>query len=213
MKTHYYLDWYVDKGFSEKLVNALQRDIMERDSLVFICGDKLEDQVEAPNIAQVHEKAWFDQAAIHFESYHLIHLATPKEAAQRLVQEASVIFLCGGYPTHQMQLMNRLELPQLIHDSHAVVMGTSAGGMNMSAAYAEEGEIGSGLALDPFSFEAHFDYANIGLVQERFDLSKRMNVYVAADQDGAVVVRDGKMEIIGNVYLVAYSELHRLAVD
>ncbi len=211
MKTHYYLDWYEDKGFSEKLASALQKDINERKSLVFISADKLEDQVEQPDYGDVYEKKWFDQAEIHFESYNFIHHSTPKEEAQRLIQGASVIFLCGGFPKHQMQLITQLELQDLIKDSPAVVMGTSAGGMNMSKSYVDEGKIYSGLALGPFSFEAHFDYADIGLVNERFALSKEMNVYVAADQDGAVIVKGEKIEIIGNVYLVAHSQIHQLA--
>lgn len=211
MKTHYYLDWYEDKGFSEKLVKALQTDIHEYNSLVFISGDKLEDQIEVPTVSDVHEKKWFDQVGLNFERYHYVHHKTAKNTAQQLIQEASVIFICGGYPTHQLQLIAELELVELIKDSHAVIMGTSAGGMNMSAAYVEEGLVCSGLGLSPFSFEGHFDYENIAMVKERFDLSNTMNVYIAADQEGAVVVKDGETKIIGKVYLVSHSQLHRLA--
>lgn len=211
MKTHYYLDWYYDKGFSEKLVSELKKDIKIRKSMVFISAEQLDDQVEPAKKYDVFERTWFDQADILFEAYHLIHQDTQKEEAQRLIQEASVIFMCGGYPQYQMQLIKDFELENLIKNSKAVVMGTSAGGMNMSEAYVDEGKVYAGLALNPFSFEAHFDYANIELVKERFALSKEMNVYVAADQDGAVLVKDGKIDIIGSVYLVAHAHVHQLA--
>jgi len=98
----------------------------------------------------------------------------------KCVREASVIFLCGGNPQCQMQLLNKLDLRGLIEISAAVVMGTSAGGMNMSAAYVDEGMICSGLALGHFSFEGHFDTTDAILAKERFALSKEMNVYVRA---------------------------------
>ena len=46
-----------------------------------------------------------------------------------------------------------------------------------------------GIALNSFSFEAHFDYANTRLVEERFTLSNKMNVYVAADKDELVILK------------------------
>lgn len=109
-----------------------------------------------------------------------------------------------------MQLILKLELQTLIRKSDAVVMGSSAGGMNMSESYVDEGKVYAGLALNHFSFEAHFDYANSLLVKERFNLSKEMNVYIAADKNGAVNVKGDKVKIIGDVYLVSHSEIHKL---
>lgn len=211
MKKHYYLDWYYDKGFSEKLVSELQKDITNRKSMVFISAEPFDDQVEPADKDDVFEKVWFDQADIFFEEYHLINHETKKEDAQRLIQEASTIFLCGGYPQYQMELLIKFELQDLIKKSDAVVMGASAGGMNMSESYVDEGKVYAGLALNHFSFEAHFDYADIMLVKERFTLSKEMNVYVAADKEGAVIVTGSNIDIIGNVYLVSHSQINKLA--
>jgi len=211
MKKHYYLDWYYDKGFSEKLVNELQKDITNRKSMVFISADPFDDKVEQVDKENIFEKSWFDQAGIFFEEYHLINHDTQKEEAQRLIQGASTIFLCGGNPQYQMQLMINFELQDLIKMSDAVVMGASAGGMNMSEAYVYKGSIYPGLALNHFSFEAHFDYTDITLVKKRFTLSTEMNVYMAADKDGAVVVTGNNVEIIGSVYLVSHSQINKLA--
>lgn len=211
IKTHYYLDWYYDKGFSEKLVNVMNKDITDRKSMVFICAEPDDDKDEQVNIENIFERSWFDQANIFFDNYHLIDHCTQKEEAQRLIHDASVIFLCGGSPQYQMQLLIKLELQTLIKKSNAVVMGSSAGGMNMSESYVDEGKVYAGLALNHFSFEAHFDYANTALVKKRFNLSKKMNIYIAADKDGAVYVKSGKVTIIGNVYLVSHAKIHKLA--
>ena len=66
------------------------------------------------------------------------------------------------------------------------------------------------MALNDFSFEAHFDYDNTARVKERYPLSEKMNIYVAADKDGAVRVKNDKIEIIGNVFLISKSKIQKL---
>lgn len=210
LQIRYYLDWFYEKGFSDKLVSALNEDILERKSLVMIAAESYDDTEEQVSGDNIFEKTWFDQADIFFDEYHLIDSNLQKEAAQRLIQEASVIFLCGGYPQYQMRLLKEYALVDLIEKSKALVMGTSAGGMNMSDEYFDEGRIYRGLALDKFSFEAHFDYANKALIEERRILSEKMVIYVAADKEGALRVRAGKLDIIGNVYLISQSDIQKL---
>lgn len=210
MKTHYYLDWFYEKGFSEKLVNVLHEDITDRKSLVMISAKPSDYEDEQVNIEDVFERTWFNQANILFDEYHLIDHCTQKEDAQRLIQNASVVFLCGGNPWRQMDLLTEYELSDWIKKSNAVVMGTSAGGMNMSDEYVDKCTVYKGMALNHLSFEAHFDHDNTTLIEERFPLSEKMDIYVAADQDGAVRVKNSKIDIIGNVYLISHSKIQKL---
>ncbi|MEK3737102.1 MULTISPECIES: Type 1 glutamine amidotransferase-like domain-containing protein [Paenibacillus] len=211
MKTHYYLDWFYDKGFSEKLVNVLHEDITDRKSLVMISAESSDFSDEQVNIDSVFERTWFNQANIYFDEYHFIDDRTQKEDAQRLIQNASVVFLCGGTARNQKHLLTEYELSDLIKKSNAVVMGTSAGGMNMSDEYVDECTVCEGMALNHFSFEAHFDHDNTAMIEERFPLSNKMDIYVAADKDGAVRVKGSKIDIIGNVYLISHSKIQKLA--
>lgn len=210
MKTYYYLDWFYDGGFSEKLANVLHEDITDSKSLVLISAESPDYNDEQVNIDGVFERTWFNQAGILFDEYHLIDYRMQKEDAQRLIQNASVVFLCGGSPQYQMHLLMEYELSDLIKKSNAVVMGTSAGGMNMCDEYVDEGNVYEGMALNYFSFEAHFDHNNAALIEERFPLSEKMDIYVAADKDGAVRVKDDKIDIIGNVYLISRSKIQKL---
>jgi cyanophycinase-like exopeptidase len=56
-----------------------------------------------------------------------------KEDAQRFIQNASVIFLCGGDPVLQNDFLAEYELSDVIKNSDAVIMGASAGALNMAA--------------------------------------------------------------------------------
>lgn len=158
----------------------------------------------------MHERTWFNQASIFFDEYHLIDHRTQKKNAQQLIQNASVVFLCGGSPQYQMHLLMEYELSDLIKKSNAVIMGTSAGGMSMCDKYVDECTIYEGIALNHFSFEAHFDHDNAALAEERFHLSEKMNIYVASDKNGAVRVKNDKIDIIGNVYLISHSKIKKL---
>ena len=165
MKIHYYLGWFNDT-FNEKLVKLLNDDIIDRKSIVMISANPFLNEDEEVGTT---ERWWLNQANIMFEEYHLIDYSVHKEVAQKLIQNASVIFLLGGNTIEQNGILVKYELSDLIKKSNAVVMGTSAGAINMSAKWVcskytgYEGEISSiyhGIGLDDFSILSHYDIEN-----------------------------------------------------
>lgn len=216
MKTHYYFGWFNDT-FLQKLVRLLHEDITDRKSLVMISANPFLHEDEEVGAT---ERSWLDQANIIFDEYHLIDYGVQKEKAQKLIQNASVIFLLGGNTIEQNGILIEYELSDLIKKSKAVVMGTSAGAMNMSAKWlcskytGYKGEIGSiydGIGLDDFSVLSHFDLENnIAQIQDELSLlSEEMNVY-ASNKDCAVRVKGDKIDILGNVYLISHSKIQKL---
>lgn len=214
MKTHYYLGWF-NTFFPEKLGKVLQEDITDRKSLVMISSnpDFLEDNGAA-------ERSWLDQAGIKFDKYYLINYEVQKEDAQALIQNASAIFLLGGNTLKQNEFLIEYELPDLIKKSSAVVMGASAGAINMSAKWlctknfgyeVETSSVYDGIGLDNFSVLSHFDLENnMELVQDELSaLSKEINIY-ASNKDCAVRVKGEKIDILGNVYLISHSKIQKL---
>jgi cyanophycinase len=216
MKTHYYFGWFNDV-FIEKLIRLLNEDIADRRSLVMISANPyLHDDEEVG----ATERSWLDQANIMFDEYHLIDYGVQKEEAQKLIHNASVIFLLGGNAVEQNRLLIEYELCDLIKQSRAVVMGTSAGAINMSAKWlcskytgynVEISAIYEGIGLDDFSVLSHFDLENnIAQIQSELSpLSEEMNVYTS-NKDCAIRVKGGKIDILGNVYLISHSKVRKL---
>lgn len=216
MKTHYYLGWFNDI-FLDKLVRLLHEDITDRKSLVMISANPFlhgDEEVGAT------ERLWLDYANITFNEYHLIDYGVQKKEAQKLIQNASVIFLLGGNTVEQNGLLIEYELSDFIKKSRAVVMGTSAGAINMSAKWlcseytgykAEISSIYDGIGLDDFSVLSHFDLENnIAQIQDELSsLTEEMNVY-ASNKDCAVRVKGDKIDILGNVYLISHSKIQKL---
>ena len=214
MKTHYYLGWF-NNFFPEKLGKVLQKDISNRKSLVMISSNpSFYEDIGAT------ERSWFDQVHILFDEYHLINFRVQKKDAQSLIQNASVIFLLGGNTVKQNEFLIEYELSEAIKKSKAVVMGASAGATNMSAKWlcsknfgydVEESSVYKGIGLDDFSVLSHFDLENsMTMVQKELTaLSKKINIY-ASNKDCAVRVKENKIDILGNVYLISNSIMQKL---
>lgn len=214
MKTHYYLGWF-SNFFPENLGRVLQEDITDRKSLAMISSN--------PSIFEddgATERSWLDQADIMFDEYHLINYRVQKEDAQTIIQNASVIFLLGGNILNQNRFLTDYELSDSIKKSNAVVMGASAGAINMSAKwlcsknFGDEVEMSSvydGIGLVNFSVLSHFDLENnMSLVQSELSpLSEEMNIY-ASNKDCALRIKGDKIDIFGNVYLISHSEIKKL---
>ena len=207
MKTHYYLGWF-NNFFPQKLVEVLQKDICNRKSLVMISSNPASfEEVGAT------ERSWFEKADILFDEYHVINDRVQKKDASLFIQNASVIFLLGGDTVKQNEFIMAYELSDTIKKSNAVVMGASAGAINMSAKWicsknfgynVEESAVYEGIGLDHFSVLSHFDLENnMTMVQNELSaLLEELNIY-ASNKDCAVRVKGDKIDIFGDVYLIS----------
>ncbi|MGG0668287.1 Type 1 glutamine amidotransferase-like domain-containing protein [Sporosarcina koreensis] len=214
MRTHYYLGWF-NNFFPASLGRVLQEDITDRKSLAMISSN--------PSIYEddgATERSWLDQAGIMFDEYHLINYRVQKEEARTLIQNASVIFLLGGDTLKQNSFLMQYELSDSIKKSSAVVMGASAGAINMSAKWLcsktfgykiAKNSVYEGIGLGNFSVLSHFDLENnMALVLDELSpLSEEMNIY-ASNKDCAVRVKEDKIDILGSVYLISHSKIQKL---
>jgi cyanophycinase len=217
LSTHYYFSWFND-FFPEKLVERLQEDIADRKSLVMISAQPSDDEDEQVNFEDITEWTWLTQANLHFVEYHFIDYRMPKEKAQQLIQKASVIFLCGGDPVQQHEFLAEYELSNVIKNSKAVILGASAGSLNMAAKWLSSNDdtpkgetttIYEGLGFDHFAYESHAGRSYDTFVEGYlFPLSKEMDVY-AAEQESAIRVKDGKIDILGPVYVISESKIQK----
>ncbi|ETT51191.1 Type 1 glutamine amidotransferase-like domain-containing protein [Paenibacillus sp. FSL H7-0942] len=218
MSTHYYFSWFND-FFPEKLVGRLHEDITDRKSLVMISAKPSDYEGEQVNFEDITEWTWLTQANLSFDEYHFIDYRMQKEEAHQLIRNASVIFMCGGYPVQQHEFLAEYELSDIIKNSNAVILGASAGALNMAAKWISSADTNpkdetttfyEGLSFNHFAYESHArrDYSTF-VKGYLFPLSEQMNVY-AAEQESAIRVKDGKMDILGPVYLISESKIQKL---
>jgi len=223
MKTHYYFDWF-NEGMPKDVVDALLGDLHERHSLVFIGSDPA-NHVFNYDQCDIAAGRWLGPAGIEFEEYAIIDYRTTKEDAHEVIKNASAIFLLGGKAAVQRAFLDEYDLMTALNQSNAsVIMGVSAGAMNMSAKWVTSKYISSGsarytagkskttdgLGLDNFVMEAHIDINNTKLFEnDLFPISQTMPVY-AMCYESVIRVKNGKMEFFGDIYLVSNSEIKKI---
>ncbi|WP_339148985.1 MULTISPECIES: Type 1 glutamine amidotransferase-like domain-containing protein [unclassified Sutcliffiella] len=214
MKTHYYLGWF-NNFIPENLTRVLQEDITDRKSIAMISSN--------PDIYEedgATERSWLDVAGITFDEYHLVNYQLQKDDAHTLIQKASVIFLLGGNPLKQNEFLMEYELSEPIKQSKAVVIGASAGAINMSAKWLCSKELGfetetssiySGVGLDDISVLSHYDLENNTdqILSELSPLSHEMDIY-ASNKDCAIRVKGDQIDIFGDVYVISNSVIQKL---
>lgn len=206
MNTRYYFGWF-PSFFPELLCRALQEDLIERKSLVMISSNPGDNKIDGAT-----ERSWLDHAGIVFDSYTLINYDVSKEEAHRLIQSASVLFLLGGDTLKQHQFIQEYNLKVAVKSSSAVVLSASAGAINLSSRWVASRNLGydvdetmlmEGIGLDDFAVLSHFDLENrLEMMRhELLPLSQEMPVY-ASNKDCAVRVKEGHVDILGDVYLL-----------
>lgn len=214
MKTHYYLGWFTH-FFPEQLGRMIQKDITDRKSLVMISGNPWLDEEDG-----AAELSWLAHEGIQFEEYHRIHFQVTMEETRTLLQNASVIFLLGGNTLEQNRFLADYELADAIRKSKAVVLGASAGAINMSAKWlcsrnfgyeVEESSIIKGMGLNDFSVLSHFNLENnMDMVRKELSLlSEEMNTY-ASNKDCGIRINGDRIDIFGDVYLISRAEIRKL---
>lgn len=121
---------------------------------------------------------------------------------------------------NKMVFLVEYELLDLIKKSNAVVMGASAGAINMSTKWlcskdfgfnVEENSVYTGIGLDNFSVLSHFDLENnFEVIQSELSpLSEEIDIYVS-NKDCAVRVKGGKTDVLGSVLLISNSKIQKL---
>jgi len=223
MKTHYYFGWFNDTMPKEVGV-LLNEDLSSKKSLVMICTTPSEYEYNESFSKWVKE-SWFDFAGVIFDEYYSIDYRLKKEEAQALLRNASAILLHGGRPDYLKDFLAEYGMVEAIKESKAtVVMGASAGAMNLSANFAygkriddnhrESYELYDGLGFNNFAFVSHASKNAEELacgeeIQVLMPLSQKIAVY-ASCEESTIRVKDGRIGILGDVYLITNGEIQKM---
>lgn len=177
------------------------------------------------------KNSWFEPADIQFESYHSIDYRCTIVEAHQLIKNASAVLLHGGNAILQNIFLREYELAEVIQNSNAsVLIGASAGGMNMSAKWVtsrhvpnysfrhtdDDLKIYKGLGFDNFALESHAHCESVEALADMdntkhnlLPLSQTIDVYVAC-AESTLRISQKTMSIHGDVYLISVSQIEKL---
>ena len=194
-----YLFSNIDKvnGFSELQSKYLSKDLRNCNNILFVPSDY---DNEKYTIYKDKIISWFDNIGISFKENHLVSVDDE-------LNDYDVIFLMGGNPIKQIEIINKINLKNLINKAK-VVIGVSAGAINLSNEaiyyndYSEKIEIYDGIGLTDINVYPHFDINNKEFLEEVKMVSK-IKALIALPNESFIKLDDEQIEFCGDCYKVA----------
>ena len=174
-----------------------------RRCIVFITACPTDYQQNDEDSAGMHRM--FVEYGIGFDRFCVVDARMEPADAQKRAREADCFFLMGGGAcAEQMQLIRDKRIHNIVRDGPAMVLGVSAGSMNMGKTTVDIWESlvpYEGLGFADITMIGHFSYGDT----ERLRLMKAVSMerpVCAMEDESAIFIKNGKAEIIGTVHRV-----------
>lgn len=199
----YILTSMFSNGFHGKIAEMFRQTITKRNKFAFVASE----------FEKMHEKTdkyfsfflqAFEEIGIHFKEACVVDGRMTVNEAQKIVEEADVIWLSGGMTLTQFAYFQKYGLDTIIKQHSGVVIGMSAGAINIaeisictrSCGHREQ-TIYKGLGCVDISVEPHFVRENF--MDELIELSKKYRIYGLCDES-VIVCENGEYYFYGEVY-------------
>ena len=145
----------------------------------------------------------FAERGMAFDNHRVIDRRTSAADAVRLAREADCIFLMGGDVTNQMSLIRDLGLVAELRASRAVILGVSAGSMNMGRYAADVWEtkaLSEGIGLTDIVMKGHYaeDAWFIPILKEL----SRTHPIVAMEDESAIFIKANAVWKLGKIHWI-----------
>jgi dipeptidase E len=177
------------------LLDSLRQDTKNEASHYLIIASDPDKSEENDQMLALTQKSFLEK---EFAVKEMVYLDRRNcQDAKRLIDEADVIILFGGHVPTQNRFFRDIQLKDLLADTNKIIMGISAGSMNMAEeVYAlpeEEGE-----AIDP-NYKRFLP--GLGLVEER--VIPHSQILKDVEVDGMKMIDEiAKGDSFGNTFYV-----------
>lgn len=193
-----YLFSNVDKvnGFNEQQIKYLSIDLKTCKSILFVPGDYDKEKYIIYKDKIIN---WLKSIEVSFSECYFTGLDDE-------LKSYDVIFLMGGNPINQIEIINKINLKNIINKAK-VVIGVSAGAINLSEEaiyyndYSEKIEMYDGIGLTDINVYPHFDITNKDFVEE-VKMVSRLKSLIALPNNSFIKIDDKQIEFIGDSFKV-----------
>lgn len=205
---------FPDHHFPEEIARRLREELTERESIVFITACPNDYAQNDDDCEGMY--AMFAEKGMPFMKHCVIDERTAPHEAKELVENASCVFLMGGgVCEEQLDLVRRKGCFETLRDCHAVILGVSAGSMNMAQVvvdFHESMEAFEGLMFTNLTVSCHHDLADSWRYEQTLRMSEDRTVY-AMEDESAFFLKAGKIDVIGNIYRVEHGVMQMLGEE
>ncbi len=203
---------FPEHHFDDAHEEVLREILPKRDSIVFISADPENYAQNDDDRDGMHEM--FAERGMAFAHRYVIDRRTDAEAAVKLVREADCIWLMGGESKLQIELIRDLGLDIELHESSAMILGVSAGSMNLGryVAYVwDTPEFYEALGLTNITIKSHYEEGE-WFLPTLLDMSG-IHPIVAMKDMSAIFMKGDDIWKIGDMYLIDKGEVNPLTCE
>ena len=167
-------------GDENKILTNLKKHIKKYDNFLFVASTEHNHDATDMYAEKTFESF---EMTLPFKNYMILDGRT-KDQADELLQKADFIFVCGGHVPTQNDFFKNINLREKIKQTKAVILGGSAGSMNLADVVYCPPEL-EGESLDP-NFQRYFP----GLGLSNINIYPHWNKLKDAMLDGKRMTED-----------------------
>ena len=199
--------------FSDEIALVLRENLLRREKLVFISAWPADYVKNDDDSDGMHEM--FAERGMAFAERRVIDRRMSAADGVKQVRAADCIFLMGGDVTLQMALIRDLGLSSELQASHAVILGVSAGSMNMGQYVAEVWEsktLCKGLGLTDITVKGH--YTEDAWFLPALKEISGIRPVAAMEDESAIFIQGDTIWSLGNIHWITKGEIRdRYSLD
>ena len=188
--------------FTPEIAARLKEELKKRTRLVFVTC--YPDDIKANDEDSTGMHAMFVEYDMGFEQYAVIDSRTSISEAQKMIEEADCIFLMGGDSVRQMQFICEIGIYDAIRDSRAVILGVSAGSMNMGEHpfdFWDDLKPYDGLGLMDLTLKCHYGTWNQSMTDTVMQVSMTLPI-IAMEDESAIYIKKDRVTSTGRIYRI-----------
>lgn len=205
------------------IVDQLKNNLKKTSKAVFISSNI----TPSPENVSTYSRIFFDSlkmVGITFDEYRIIE-CTNCDKAKEYIDGSDLVFLCGGDTYSQHELFLKMNLKEILKNYSGIVLGQSAGAINMakdafnSPEEKEESEpiFFDGLGLTNINIEPHFkcddtDFNDEEKYQREAIIKESYNRPIYGQCDGSHVFIDDNdvATVYGETYLILNGKIEKI---
>ena len=203
---------FPEHHYNDAHIKVLRENLPKRGSIVFISADPENYTQNDDDRDGMHEM--FAECGLSFAQKYGIDRRTDAKEAVKLVREADCIWLMGGEAKWQIELIRDLGLEFELRKSNAMILGVSAGSMNLGhyVAYVwDKPKFYEAIGLTNITIKAHFEERE-GFLPTLLEMSMTHPI-VAMEDMSAIFMKDDDIWKIGNMYLIDKGEIEPITEE
>ena len=198
----YYLFSRINKetGFTLEQEKYILKDVKNNSNITFVSALKNEPEHLKESIENKLNN--FKNIKIAFNNIYVIDENTNMKEAKEYINKADIVFLLGGCPYIQMEIINKNEIKELIKQKELII-GVSAGAMNQTKRVIyidkfEENKLYDYEGLNYFETSIYPHYSQ-DLIEEIKEVSQKQPI-IAIPDGSFIRIENDKVEYIGKKY-------------